>query len=207
MAGTVKPVNKGSGSVGNGTDGDIPVVIRNDRSVAISGNEGAGKSDGVDRDPAIDDFFASAGADGNSTDFVSPSAGRSSSGPRTGAKPRGRPAGARNGEGKRATPSKTTQDLTGLLIVLHLGLSKSLKAEELELDEKEAKSLSDSILRLTELYDIPLPSEKVMAWIMLGKTAGTIYGPRLLAMKLRQTVTKKPPSAITEQRIRMVGEQ
>jgi len=69
-------------------------------------------------------------------------------------------------------------------------MSKTMKVEELQIDESEGKALSDSILRVSELYEIPLPSEKIMAWVMLAKTCGDVYGPRVAAVALRRS--RKP---------------
>jgi len=74
---------------------------------------------------------------------------------------------------------------------LHLFLAKSSKIEELKLSPDEAKELGDAVLRVTELYEIPIPSEKVMAWIMLGKTAADVYGPRIAAHEIRKAMKPK----------------
>lgn len=68
---------------------------------------------------------------------------------------------------------------------LHSAAAFFLKIPELELDETESKNLAASINRVTELYDIPLPDEKIQAWVMLAVTCSSIYGPRLGAVLLK----------------------
>jgi hypothetical protein len=70
-----------------------------------------------------------------------------------------------------------------------------LKTPELALDEAEAKQLSDAVTRVSELYEIPLMDEKTMAWVNLAITAGTIYGPRAVAV-VAVKMNRKPKGPV-----------
>lgn len=148
------------------------------------------ESDGTNTVTATDDSVSGSGDVGNGADFVNPStaAAGTDNGNPTGKRGRGRPRGSGKGSGKRANTSQTTHDLTGLLVSLHYIAAKSLKIHQLEIDEQEGRQLSAAVTRVTELYDVPIPSEKVMAWVMLAKTLGDVYGPRIAAVALN----KKP---------------
>lgn len=66
-----------------------------------------------------------------------------------------------------------------------------MKIPELMLTEDESKMLANAVNKVTELYDIPILSEKSQAWMGLAIAAGTIYGPRLMTAKLNNK-QKKP---------------
>lgn len=70
-------------------------------------------------------------------------------------------------------------------------LAKSSKIDELQIDEEEAEKLAKAALRVSELYEIPLPSEKVLAWIGLANAMGRVYGPRIAAYTIRQKMKPK----------------
>lgn len=66
-----------------------------------------------------------------------------------------------------------------------------MHVEELEIDEEESEILASATLRVTELYDIPLPSETILAWVGLANALGKVYGPRVGAYAMRKA--RKPP--------------
>jgi hypothetical protein len=112
---------------------------------------------------------------------------------------RKRAPGGRRNTTRSATDSKSakeaTSDIAELLEMVHWGIATALKTPEIELTPEEASKLAASITRLTELYgNIPGMDEKTMAWLKLAGTAGTIYGTRIMAMKMR---TKKGPVIMT----------
>ncbi len=99
---------------------------------------------------------------------------------------RGRPRGSRTASSpSKSKPKEGKQDLTIILLGLHSMAAAFTKVEELELSEKEAKLLSDNIAAVNELYGGIVVPEKVQAWLNLTFAAGSVYGPRIVAHKLR----------------------
>lgn len=104
--------------------------------------------------------------------------------------------------GKRRTASsprdaksakEATSDIAEILEMIHWGIATALKTPEIELTSDEAEKLAKSVTRVTELYgDIPGMDEKTRAWMLLGGTAVTIYGTRIMAAKM----SKKKPTVI-----------
>lgn len=113
-------------------------------------------------------------------------------------KRRGRPAGSKNAAKSASSRKETSQDLTAILMGLHMMGAAFTKIPELELEESEAKKLGDALARVNELYNGILLTDKQRAWIGLAMAAGTIYGPRLVAHKMRLKNEKKgKPQVIT----------
>ena len=96
-------------------------------------------------------------------------------------KRRGRPKGSRNSPGGKQSTKETSSDLTTLLYTIHLVLSKSLKIEELELDEEESKQLGTALARVQREFGVGVIPPKAMALINLATVAGSIYVPRVIA--------------------------
>jgi hypothetical protein len=109
-----------------------------------------------------------------------------------GRKRRGRKPGSGNRAGKTSA-SETTNSIADVLSGLHAGMAYFLNIPELNLDDSESKKLSKAVTRVTELYEIPLPDEKIQAWVMLAVTCSGIYGPRLATVMLKQKM--KPTKA------------
>lgn len=80
--------------------------------------------------------------------------------------------------------------LTRGLMVFHMSLAAILKTPELQLDEQEAKGLSESGLTLLSLYDIR-PDPKVEAAIMFAGQVGLVYGTRVVAIRARIAQQRK----------------
>lgn len=79
-----------------------------------------------------------------------------------------------------------------------------LKVEELELSEPEAKQLGEAVARVNALYGNYMIPEKTAAWINLTMAAGSIYGPRMMAHKLRvkkEKASGKGPVTIDSQKV------
>jgi hypothetical protein len=94
----------------------------------------------------------------------------------------------------RKADSETTKTLGSLLYTIHLMGSSMLNAEEFSLTAEESETLAEATTRVSQLYDIAIMGEKTAAWIGLAFTAGTIYGPRALALRARQrTEAKEKP--------------
>lgn len=117
---------------------------------------------------------------------------------------RGRPPGT--GKHQQAKKGEATQDLTGVLLSLHMLASSLLKVEELELDEAEAKRLAGAVQRVNDEFGVPVLSPKQQALINLAMTGCSIYGPRIFTMRANakkkaaeQKTETKPPVTIDGQ--------
>lgn len=107
-------------------------------------------------------------------------------------KARKRPrSGVATGTSSRKTATEISTFVGDILYSGHEILAKISKMDELELSEDEAKQLGAGIVRVTEQYDVPLPSEKAMAWFNLAKVCASVYGPRIAAINLRKNNEKK----------------
>jgi hypothetical protein len=94
----------------------------------------------------------------------------------------GRPKGSKNATGKQST-KEVSQDLSGLLLSAHAMLAAIVKTPELEIDEAEAKRLGDAVARVNREFGVQIMSPKTAAVVNLIMAAGTVYGPRVIAMK------------------------
>lgn len=114
-----------------------------------------------------------------------------------GAPRRGRRPGSRNASSNTKPDRKKEgkQDLTILLMGLHSMGAAFSKIPELELSEKEAKILGDSIQTVNDLYGGYMIPEKAQAWMNLAMAAGSIYGPRFMAHKIRTDREKEATKA------------
>lgn len=75
-------------------------------------------------------------------------------------------------------------------------LALLMKTPELEIQEAEAKRLGDALTRVNEEFGGIVISPKTEAIINLVMAAGSVYGPRLIAIKM--TAKKKRPAAASE---------
>lgn len=66
----------------------------------------------------------------------------------------------------------------------------ALKTPELQLDDKEAKLLAQSAAEVASHYNVEI-DPKVMAWIGFFGVCGSIYGPRIAAMKIRKDMERR----------------
>jgi hypothetical protein len=108
---------------------------------------------------------------------------------------RGRPRGATSAS-SNAKQAKAATDLTAILMSAHMMLAHIAKVQELELDVKEAKALSEAVNRVQELYEMPILTEKQLAWINLGMVGLSTYGTRYVAFTMRKKKEKgtQPPT-------------
>jgi hypothetical protein len=136
-----------------------------------------GEPDNADFGTANDDSASRRGVNGNGTEFVDPTNATPASG---GGKRRGRKPGSKN-RVNRATPTETSKTLTTILFSLHLGMASMFKSEVFAITEDEATRLGGAITRVTELYDIPLLTDKQQAWLNLAIVGCSVYGPRIVA--------------------------
>lgn len=86
----------------------------------------------------------------------------------------------------RKADSETTKTLAQLLYSIHLMGSNMVDAEEFSITSEEAQTLAEATTRVSQLYDIAVMGEKTAAWLGLGFTVGTIYGPRFMSLRARR---------------------
>jgi hypothetical protein len=113
-------------------------------------------------------------------------------------KRRGRPRGSKNYAGGKQSQKEVSSDLTTLLYSIHLILSKSLKIEELELDQDEAEQLGKALARVQKEFGVGVIPPKVAALLNLAVVGGGIYVPRVVAManNAKKNKAEKPPQVI-----------
>jgi hypothetical protein len=101
---------------------------------------------------------------------------------------RGRPRGSKNraADAQKTSQSNLIESVESLLLSTHFMLAKLCDVPELELDETEAKRLSEAFKKVAEFYPVGL-SPKRLAWTEFCIAAGTVYGPRVV------TIYKKKP--------------
>lgn len=61
-----------------------------------------------------------------------------------------------------------------------------LKVDELTITPEESKQLAEAITAVTELYDVPLASEKTIAWVNLAMVVGAVEGTRIAALLINK---------------------
>lgn len=122
-------------------------------------------------DPSnLGEFIASGGSTGNNDGSGRTRKPRSDAG-----KPRG----------TRAGKKKAQETVEPFLMMAHQWAAVLLHTPELELEQNEAKQLSDAYAVFCQHHDIPVLSEKRMSEINLIGAALIIYGPRMVAVRNR----------------------
>ena len=69
------------------------------------------------------------------------------------------------------------------MLTIHTMLSKRIP--EMEIDKAEANALATAVAEVNKFYNVPM-SPELMAWTGLFMCAGSIYGPRFAAIKMRR---------------------
>lgn len=98
-------------------------------------------------------------------------------------KRRGRPKGSRNTSSKNQ--KQTADDLTGILLSMHMMLEALTKVPEFEISKDEAEKLAAALARVSAYYGHIILPEKYACWLNLAIVGGHVYGPRYFAFKLR----------------------
>lgn len=113
---------------------------------------------------------------------------------------RGRPSGSSSRTSSAKTTKEGASDLTAILMSIHMMGATLLKVPELNLEQAEAEKLGKAIARVQSLYDMPILSEKQLAWINLLTVGGAVYGPRFIAYSITQKKKQaaKPNGATVE---------
>lgn len=104
----------------------------------------------------------------------------------------GTPYGKR-GRSKEEIPSYL-KFLVGPLMMVHSVAASYLKAEELELDEDDAVKLCESGDNVLSFYNKQPPPE-VAVWLGFATAVSTIYGPRIVAIRVRVKREKEAAAA------------
>lgn len=142
-------------------------------------------------EPSIGSQGSDSGIEGDVIPIVNPAEiGDTSSGDGEPRKKRGRPYGSKN-RISGTTKKEASQDLSSILLSVHLMLASLTKVQELKLDKEEAKELSDAIVRVNDLYGGFVLPEKVMAWVNLGIVGIGVYSPRYFAYSIRVDKERK----------------
>lgn len=121
----------------------------------------------------------------------------------TGQRSRKRRSDAGQSRGPRAQKADATDlgSIAEIISEVHSMLALMLQTPELALDESkgEHEKLARALNRVAAHYNIPILDPKTRDWIMLAKTAGVIYGSRVMAVYLRMQAEKidKPKAAVT----------
>lgn len=181
---------------------DTATVIRaSDDVTAVDGNSIADdvsvtiQSDGTVEPTTIDDYVVDQSDNGISDTFVDPSTGSSSgSGSSSGRRTRsdaGKPRGRRT---SRAAATETTGSIANLLFSVHLGMANLFGTEVFAITPEESQALAKAVTNVSQYYDVPIVSEKMLAWVNLATTMGAVYGPRFVAAKIRKN---KKPNVVT----------
>lgn len=118
-----------------------------------------------------------------------------------GRKRRGRPSGSKNApksEIAQVSPNLSMlESLEAILLSIHFAGAKLLSVPEMELDEAEARKLSDSIKNVAKHYTTTFDPKK-LALIQLGAVCVGIYGPRIVTvLKSNSSKTRTEPVDIS----------
>lgn len=94
---------------------------------------------------------------------------------------------------KRGTrgAKKATATLEPLILMVHTMMASFLHTPELEVDQTEAKVLSDAYCNFCEYHNVPIMSEKRQSEVALFMALGKVYGTRFVAIKERRKREKK----------------
>jgi ribosomal protein L3 len=79
-----------------------------------------------------------------------------------------------------------------ILMGIHSMGAAILKVPELELAKHEAERLGEAVAKVNRLYGGRMMSEKQAAWVNLMMVAGTVYGPRIGTVMLKNAAKKAP---------------
>jgi hypothetical protein len=145
---------------------------------------------------AIIDRMAAAPVDVSGAGFDAPVSGPSDPGPGnttealSGEEPRrgpGRPRGSSN--------SKIKLDISGietLLLGLHQSLAMVTNIPELGMNRDEAAQIAKAYRDAAEYYPILALDPKIAATLNLGTTVAIVYGSKILAYRMRQSMNTAP---------------
>lgn len=94
------------------------------------------------------------------------------------------------------------------MLSTHAMLSAALEVPELELEEKEAGAIAQSLVEVQRFYPVGI-DEKTLAWINLITVLGGVYGTRYAAVRVRKKREKEEARQRRENRaaspLHMIG--
>lgn len=152
-----------------------------------------GGSGGVDSG-SVDASAAASGDSGSTVDPASFGGSNNDSGT-GGRKPRSDRGRARGPRADKAQDKIDLGDFAQILSEIHSGVAMMVNVPELALDEANGEhvKLSRAIQRVMRHYDLPSVSPIALDYFMLIKTAGLVYGSRIIAYNLRQRAERARP--------------
>lgn len=105
------------------------------------------------------------------------------------------------GRAKRsvADEEKSANNLARLLYGIHAGIAKLADMPELELTDGEADNLGEAVHGVAKLYKPTWLTEEAEAWANLVIVAGAVYGPRIIAARMRKNREKDGPRVVAIQ--------
>lgn len=106
---------------------------------------------------------------------------------------RGRPAGTTTGtktNTKKNNLSNSVDNLSKTLMLLHLGIASKFNVPEIVIDERESELLSSAAMNMLDQFEIQI-DPKMQAAVGLIVAAGTVYGPRVIAISYRRNKEQK----------------
>lgn len=90
--------------------------------------------------------------------------------------------------GPRKSSSSSSLDIgtvSAILMSVHAGVAGMIATPELMLSEPEAKQLGQGLLELERCYPMAV-DPRVLAWVNMTAICGMIYGPRIMAIRMRR---------------------
>ena len=81
-----------------------------------------------------------------------------------------------------------------MLLLVHTTLAAATKTPEMVLDKTESDLLANATVELGKQYDVQL-DPKMQAAVALIGAAGLVYGPRVIAIKVRKAGERKAKAA------------
>lgn len=91
---------------------------------------------------------------------------------------------------RKAKNSASVDTLNGILTIIHTALAAATKTPELALEDEESRALATATANVLNEFDIT-PDPKIQAIVGLIATAGMIYGPRVVLIRMRKASEEK----------------
>lgn len=169
-----------------GKDGNPGRVFKStagDGESEVGRTESGIETDGIQHSVDATDNSGESDTNGE-TEFVdinSINTGNSGSGGSYTGKRRGRKPGSRNNgtgsssSGGRKSTSKTTDSIAAMLYTVHTVAGSLFKMNSIQITKASCNDLAEAMMEVSELYEIPLMSEKSLAWTNLAAVACKVY--------------------------------
>lgn len=157
-----------------------------------------------DGDDGIIRLGSGENGNGSPENFVDPAGsgggGNSGSAPVGNApKRRGRKPGTKNKPRAEKAGKIDLGPFSGVLLGIHSMLANIAKVPELELDNEEAEKLANASQKVLRHYVDLEVSQKAADWTNLFMAIGGIYGPRIVATKIRKARQRQERAEASQQ--------